>query len=196
MRTVLVALLVLQPLLKVVVGVGPGRGFGGHSLGSLAALRRAVTEARRDRRPVVAVTAWEPPGGEYTYRTAPTPPLEKVWEEAARARLDTAFDDALGGVPADVPVECEVVRGPAAEVLCAVADGPDDLLVIGGGPRSRWARIFHGVVRRRVLAHAACPVLVVVPPSEPRHAHRAFHHLDPDDFTHPSRGPGSGNVLC
>jgi nucleotide-binding universal stress UspA family protein len=193
MWAVLLALLTLGPLHKVVVGVGLGRGSGdrcAHTLGSLAALRRAVAEARRDRRPLVVVTAWQPPGGEYAYRTAPTPPLEHVWEQDAEASLDAAFNEALGGVPADVAVRKLVVRGPAADVLCAAADGPDDLLVIGGGPRSRWARLLHGAVRRRVLARTCCPVLVVTTPSEPRGTRRAFHHVDPDDIIHSSHRPG------
>lgn len=53
---------------RVVVGLSG-------SLGSLTALHRAAAEARRTGAVLVAVLAWEPPGGEFAYRRSPCPPL-------------------------------------------------------------------------------------------------------------------------
>jgi nucleotide-binding universal stress UspA family protein len=54
-----------------------------------------------------------------------------------------------------------VVRGPTGQVLCAAADRPDDLLIVGAGRRGSFARLVHGRVSRFVLGHALCPVLAV-----------------------------------
>jgi nucleotide-binding universal stress UspA family protein len=160
---------------RVVVGVSG-------SLGSLAALRHACRLARRDRAKVLAVLAWTPPGGELAYRQAPCPSLSTMWERQATLRLMDAFDAALGGFPRDVTVEPVVLRAPAAEALTTTADRQDDLLVVGGTPGGLPTRLLHGAVRRRVLAHAACPVLAVRPPTPPRGALRALRHADPTDF--------------
>ena len=106
------------------------------SMRSLGALRAGVEEARETGAPLTAVLAWEPPGGELSYRRAPCPVLLKLWETAAVERLTDAFDAALGGVPSDVTVHMVVVRGKAGPVLVDFADQPDDLLVIGCGNRN------------------------------------------------------------
>ena len=142
---------------RIVVGVHG-------SLGSLQALRWATEEARERQVPVAAVTAWIPPGGDFAERSHPSPYLRKVWQEAAVARLTAAFDDCLGGVPADLGVRLFVERGDAAQVLVDVAAQPGDLLVIGSGRRNALGRALHRSVGRYCLAHARCPV-VAVPPS-------------------------------
>lgn len=88
---------------RVVVGVSG-------SLSSLGALHRAVELARERNAVLVPVLAWHPVGGEYAYRSAPCPQLLKVWEEAARKRLDTAFEQRFGGYPAGVRVQPMLVR--------------------------------------------------------------------------------------
>jgi nucleotide-binding universal stress UspA family protein len=160
---------------RIVVGVSG-------SLGSLAALRHACRLARRDRKPVLAVLAYTPPGGELAYRQAPCPPLSVEWERQAMLRLMDAFDAALGGFPRDVTVKPLVLRAPAARALTSTADRAEDMLVVGAGPGHLPGRMFHGFVRRRVLAHAACPVLAVPAPALPRRATRALRHADPTDF--------------
>ncbi len=160
---------------RIVVGVS-------ESLGGLAALRRAVAMAREDGRQLVAVLAWQPPGGEMAYRQAPCPPLAEIWEQQATLRLMDAFDAALGGFPPDVDLEPRVERFPAADALCAIADRPDDIVVIGAGDRGPARRLLHGSVRRRVLARAGCPVLAVRPPAVPRGARRALRHARPTDI--------------
>jgi len=162
----------------------PGRivvGVSG-SLGSLAALRRAVDEARRSQRLLLPVLAWTPPGGEGSYRRAPCPQLAKVWEDNAVEQLCTAFEEGLGGRPTDLPVQPMVVRAEAGYTLCEIADRPSDLLVVGTGRRGALTRLAHAGVSRYVMAHAACPVLAVPPPEPPRGMGRALRHLDPADF--------------
>ena len=51
----------------------------------------------------------------------------------------------LGGVPADLRVEPQAVRGETGPVLVEVASQPDDLLIIGTGRRAGFGRM----MRRR-----------------------------------------------
>ena len=103
------------------------------SPGSLQALRFAADEARQRNVPLLAVTAWVPPGGDLAERRHSSPYLRKIWREAAWEQLWTAFDAGLGGVPEDLRVETQAVRGETGPVLVEVAGQPDDLLVIGTG---------------------------------------------------------------
>ncbi len=141
---------------RIVVGVHG-------SLGSLQALRWAAEEARERHVPLVPVIAWVPPGGDLAERSHPTLYLRRVWHEAARSRLAAAFDEALGGVPGDLPVQLRVERGDTGPVLVDVASRPGDLLVIGTGRRHPVSRALRKSVGRYCLAHAGCPVLAVPP---------------------------------
>jgi nucleotide-binding universal stress UspA family protein len=134
------------------------------SLGSLQALRWAAEEARDRQVPLVTVIAWTPPGGDFAERSHPSPPLRRIWRDAARARLTGAFDDGLGGLPDDLRVQGLVERGEAGPVLVDVAELPGDLLVIGTGRRNVAGRALRRSVGRYCLAHAQCPV-IAVPPS-------------------------------
>src|ERR1700755_2397065 len=69
------------------------------SPGSLQALRFAADEARQRDVPLLAITAWVPPGGDVAERRHPSPYLRKLWREAARERLWGAVGARLGGVP-------------------------------------------------------------------------------------------------
>lgn len=142
---------------RIVVGVHG-------SLGSLQALRYATDAARERGVPLVPVIAWVPPGGDLAERGHPSPYLRRVWREAAIRQLRTAFDNGLGGLPADVRIEARVERGDTGVVLAAVASEPGDLLVIGTGRRSRLRRALRKSAGRYLLAHAKCPV-IAVPPS-------------------------------
>jgi nucleotide-binding universal stress UspA family protein len=157
------------------------------SLGSLQALRYAADEARQRNVPLLAVTAWVPPGGEAAERRAPSAHLRKLWREAAWERLWAAFDAGLGGVPADLTVEPQVARGETGPVLVEAAGRPDDLLIIGTGRRAGFGRVLHRSVSRYCLAHARCPVLAVPPSAlmdEMSHGLRSWqlrrHALIPD----------------
>jgi nucleotide-binding universal stress UspA family protein len=133
------------------------------SLGSLQALRYAAAEARDRDVPLIPVIAWTPPGGDLAERRHPSTYLRKIWRDAAWQRLWNAFDAGLGGLPADLEVLPEVVRGEPGPVLVDLAGRPDDLLVIGTGRRSALARRLRPSVSRYCLANAGCPVLAVPP---------------------------------
>ncbi|MDF3287975.1 universal stress protein [Streptomyces silvisoli] len=134
------------------------------STASSAALRRAVVEARRTNALLVPVLAWTPPGGETAYRKHPVPALMREWQEAARKRLDTAFEESYGGYPSDLEILPMPVRFAPGPALVQLADDPDDLLVVGTGRRGRLRRMLHTSVSRYCLAHAKCPVIAVPPP--------------------------------
>jgi nucleotide-binding universal stress UspA family protein len=157
------------------------------SLGSLQALRFAADEARQRSVPLLAVTAWVPPGGDMAERRHPSPYLRKLWRDAAWQRLWTAFDAGLGGPPSDLQVETLAVRGDTGPVLVDTACQPDDLLIIGTGRRAGFGRMMRRSVSRYCLAHAHCPVLAVPPSalmdemSHPLHSwHIRRHELTPD----------------
>jgi nucleotide-binding universal stress UspA family protein len=157
------------------------------SLGSLQALRFAADEARQRNVPLLAVTAWVPPGGDMAERRHSSPYLRKIWRDAAWERLWAAFDTGLGGVPADLRVETQAVRGDTGPVLVDTADQPDDLLIIGTGRRAGFGRMLRKSVSRYCLAHARCPVLAVPPSAlmdEMSHGLRSWqlrrHALIPD----------------
>ena len=148
------------------------------SLGSLQALHYAADEARQRDVPLVPVIAWVPPGGDLAERRHASPYLRKLWREAAWERLTAAFDDGLGGIPADLQVEPHVERGETGPVLVDVANRPEDLLVIGTGRRARVRRLFRSSVGRYCLAYAKCPVLAVPPSAlmdEVGHGLRSWH---------------------
>ena len=140
---------------RVVVGVSG-------SPGSLQALRVAVEQACALDATLMPVIVWEPPGGDSAARPYPHYVTEE-WADAAEARLLTAFEQGLGGLPTEAPTEPHVIRGRTARVLVAVADQPQDLLVIGIGHPGFPRRTGCGQVARHCLAHATCPVIAVPP---------------------------------
>ncbi|MET7389990.1 universal stress protein [Streptomyces sp. NPDC005529] len=146
---------------------GPGRrrvvvGVSG-SPGSLAALHRAVYEARRGGADLLAVLAWEPPGGTYGYRRAICPPpVENLRQDAGRRLLD-ALGSAFGPDGPEVPFQAVVVQGAAGPALVESAAGEGDLLVVGAGGRGPLRRALFPSVARYCLARAGCPVLAVPP---------------------------------
>jgi nucleotide-binding universal stress UspA family protein len=144
------------------------------SLGSLQALRYAAEQARQAEARLVAVVAWVPPGGDLAERRQPVYSLRQIWRDAARGRLEDAFEQGLGGLPADLAGERVVVRGPAGPVLVDAADRPEDLLVVGTGRRGlrRWIR---RSVSRYCVAHAHCPVVAIPPSDLMEEAGRGLH---------------------
>ena len=115
---------------------------------------------------LVVVHAWVPPSGEIADRRYPSACLRQAWTEAAAGRLDAHIQVAFGGTPAGVDLRPVTVRGEAGQLLVALADRADDLLIVGTGRRGTVARLRHGHVTRFCLAHAQCPVLAV-PPATP-----------------------------
>ena len=158
---------------RVVVGVHG-------SPGSLQALRYAADEARRRNVPLLPVIVWIPPGTNMAGRRQPVPylHLRTDWREDAWRQLRTAFEEGLGGIPADLQVEPRMEDGDTAPVLVAIASRPGDLLIIGTGRRAGLGRLVRGPVGRYCLVHARCPVLAVPPPTlmgEVGHGLRSWH---------------------
>jgi nucleotide-binding universal stress UspA family protein len=142
---------------------GAGRivvGLDG-SVGSLQALRYAVEEARRRQVELVAVVAWLPLNGDLAGRRGPSLYADQWARDSAWQRLRLAFDEGLGGIPADLTVHTLVVRGHPKHVLVDVADQVADLLIIGAGRRGLFRRLFAAPVGRWCIAHATCPVITV-----------------------------------
>jgi nucleotide-binding universal stress UspA family protein len=130
--------------------------------GSLQALRFAVGHARAFGTVLVPVIAWEAPGGDSACRPYPTY-LTDEWADAAERRLLAAFDEGLGGPPADVTTVPRVIRGKPGRVLVEVADRDSDVLVVGRNQHRRLHRAWYGSTPAHCLTHARCAVLVVQP---------------------------------
>ena len=111
------------------------------SLGSLHALRRAVTEARLRNATRWSVLAWNPPGGGRT-----------------------AWPQPIGEIPTDLAVQLFVVEGHPGQMLVQVANRDTDLLVVGSGSSGALRRFLGGSVAAYCAAHAQCGVLTVPPP--------------------------------
>jgi nucleotide-binding universal stress UspA family protein len=132
------------------------------SIAGLAALRFGIEQARVTDRTLHAVLAWCPPGGELSPGSG-TPALVELWTRIATERLQTAFEQAAGGVPPDVDVRLHVRRGEPGPVLIGFADRSTDLLVIGAGRGGGWP-FGAGGVRRYCLRHSRCPLVLAPPP--------------------------------
>ena len=147
------------------------------SVGSLHALRAAVAQARADGGVVYSVVAWSAPGGDMLDRRVPEPHLRSVWRHAAWERLRAAWEQALGGVPEDLPVRLLAEQGRPGWVLTGLADRDDDLIVVGAGRSGT----LHRSVSRYCVARAHCPVLVVPTPD---FARGLDHGMLPASFRH------------
>ncbi|MFJ1565725.1 universal stress protein [Streptomyces erythrochromogenes] len=145
-----------EAVARVVVGVTG-------TPGSLTALHGAAAEARVRGAELVAVLAWQSPGGELGSRNGWGPTVLTECRAAAADRLREALDVAFGVVWPRVTVGGLTVRGTPGAVLVDVARDPEDLLVVGTGSRAVLRRLVHPSVARYCLAHASCPVLAVPP---------------------------------
>ncbi|WBP85187.1 universal stress protein [Kitasatospora cathayae] len=126
------------------------------SLGSLAALYRAVPEAAARSAVLVPVTAWQPSDGDDLR------PLSEL-AYAARERVDTAFEQAFGGYPTNPVVHPMVVRGDAGPALVSAVGSQGDLIVVGSAGHGRLRRALHGSTAHYCRTHAACRVVTVSP---------------------------------
>jgi len=146
---------------RVVVGVD-------ESLAGLRALRTAAQEARRRKAQLHAIRVWAFNG---SARSAYA--LIDQRRRAAIAAVESAFVEAMGGVPFDLDVVLQVVAGGnPARILMQAADRDDDLLVVGAASGPSVLRLMRRSVPRRCVRKAVCPVLVVPPTAFARQAGR------------------------
>ena len=129
------------------------------------ALRWALDEARRRDCRVEAVHVWHYPTLTYMPGIAPTPVFAEADMEAeARAVLDEAVDKVLAGTTIDVPVDRTVASGGAVAGLVARSHGAE-LLVVGHRGHGGFRGLLLGSVAHQCASHAACPVVIVRPPT-------------------------------
>ncbi len=136
---------------RIVVGVDGSEHAG-------RAVRWAVEEARlrgAELELIHAVPERDMPG----YPGVPTPPpLEDL-----RAAGIELIDESLEGVrTGQVGIERTAESGSPARRLCKAAEGAD-LLVVGARGYGGFRGLLLGSVTQQVVAHAPCPVVVVVP---------------------------------
>ncbi|HEY3687207.1 MAG TPA: universal stress protein [Streptosporangiaceae bacterium] len=136
---------------RVIVGIGDNTA-------SDTALAYAITEARRRGGELVAVRTWGPLA-DPSPRDATPPGAETELRAGATQRISHAFT-TVGGTPTDIQVSRRIPEGPAGPALVAVADRPDDLIVIGRSHHHLARRAMCGSVPDYVMDHATCPVLI------------------------------------
>ena len=136
----------------------PGRVIVGvdGSLGSFGALRHAVAEARRRGAQLCAVRV--------VREDHPWVGVVRISEsdlEALREQLESAFHEALGGVPEDLAIRSVVMTGEPGPALVQYACREEDLLVVGASWRGGIRRLWERSVSAYCARHARCPVLTV-----------------------------------
>ena len=138
---------------RIVVGVEG-------SDGSRAALRWALDEAQVRGCPIVVVTAYLPTYVPATpdFGYVPLDPVDLV-DEVTRMQ-DAAIDEALAARPVTVPIERQVLKGRAADLLIGEAAGAG-LLVVGSRGRGGFRGLLLGSVSQQIAQHATCPVVIV-----------------------------------
>jgi len=123
---------------------------------SRAALEMAESLARRLGARVLLVTAVEPsPHGAVLGRS------KQDVEGTAREQAQRMLTQAVEGLGDDVPVESHVALGTASQALLQACTDDVDLLVMGSRAYGPVRSVLLGSVSRHVVAHAACPVIVV-----------------------------------
>ncbi len=135
------------------------------SEGSLAALRFALEEARIRGAEVKAVNAWHVPPAVYGGGWAPASVDFDEFRKLAEEALQKTLDD-VGASAAGVTVTPMLLEGQPADLLCAEAKNPDDLLVVGSRGLGGFRGLLLGSVSQQCVHHAVCPVVVVPHPEE------------------------------
>ena len=139
---------------QIVVGVD-----GSES--SRAALRWAYDEAAHHDAALVAVSTWHPPALPMSppYGSLPPEGYETQPEKDAREMLERLTDELEPREPA-VDVRISISKGNPAKVLIDMSQGAD-LIVVGSRGHGGFAGMLLGSVSQHVVAHAACPVVVL-----------------------------------
>ena len=91
-------------------------------------------------------------------------PADQAATDAARRAAEEAVQKAVtqAGEPGPASITVRAVSGVPAQELADASSG-SDLLVVGsrGGGGGRFAKLVLGSVTSKVVAHAACPVVVI-----------------------------------
>lgn len=161
-----------QRAARVVVGVDD-------SLAGLRALREAVGIARSRHIEVLVVGACPAPQqpGRWFWAwpvaglgaPAAMSRVEDLWqirERKVQAAVAHAFDEAMGGMPKDIPVRIMAADERLRRALVH-SSLERDVLVIAAPQHHRWWPFRPSIVRY-CTAHADSPVLVVPPPRAAR----------------------------
>ncbi len=127
------------------------------SLSGLAAVRFALTEARRRGVPLWAVRAWHL---ESSSRARPSWDFQRTVADQCGRLVQETFRQAVGQSAREVGASIRVPSGKASYVLQDYATEPGDLIVLGAARRRWWG----GDVVRSTVKGAVCPVIVVPPP--------------------------------
>lgn len=131
---------------RVVVGVDG-------SPSSEQALRWAAEQTRLTGQQAHALITWQIP---VTYDGWIS---DSDWAGEAAGTLQKAVENVLG--TDSPPVVQQVTRGHPAKVLVEETADPADLLVVGSRGHGGFSGLVLGSVSQHVVAHAACPVVVV-----------------------------------
>jgi nucleotide-binding universal stress UspA family protein len=128
---------------------------------SRAALHWAYDEAAHHGASLTAVSTWHPPSLPMSppYGAMPPEGYESEPERAARQTLEQLTGDLEPREPA-VDVRISISKGSPAKVLIDMSQGAD-LLVVGSRGHGGFAGMLLGSVSNHVVAHAACPVVVL-----------------------------------
>lgn len=85
--------------------------------------------------------------------------IDERQNEEGRKILAEAAERLVGS---DVPFASELVTGPPAKTICAMAkEGSYDLIVMGSRGLNLLSELLVGSVSHYVVQHAPCPVLIV-----------------------------------
>ena len=123
---------------------------------SKAALRWALTQARRTGARVQAVTSWEVPA---YYAMGAVFPYEDFAATAGKI-LSESVQEALEGEEPAIPVLETVIAGHPAQVLIDRSTHAA-LLVVGSRGHGAFTGTLLGSVSQQCAQHAHCPVVVV-----------------------------------
>lgn len=131
------------------------------SQNSLRALNWAIREAG-SHGTALTVLAVHEVASNYWTGSPEQYPADRSLTETMRASAEEAVQKAVSqaGEPSPSSVTVRAVSGLAAqELVTASADA--DLVVVGARGGGRFSKMLPGSVTSRVVAHSACPVVVI-----------------------------------
>lgn len=109
-------------------------------------------------------------------------PLQAIYAKAGICMIEddyinTAFHEALGGIPRDVQLAQTTSSDSTSAALSKNASDPRDLIVVANDGRGMFRAIWSGSVTRSLLGHVRCQVLVVPAPEMHRATRRSARKL-------------------